>query len=157
MAVDRDDLPFIDEHQVLVSAPAPAVWRALATALGRSRPGGAQALAGLLAAQPRRASGMLFDEGAAVPGFSVAEAVPGKSVRLTGRHRFSRYALSFTLAAGPAGTTLSARTHARFPGLHGRLYRALVIGSGAHRVVTTRLLRAIRRLAEGYGVVESAP
>jgi hypothetical protein len=67
---------------------------------------------------------------------------------LTGRHRFSRYALILTLAEQPDGTMLCARTQASFPGLHGSLYRALVIGSGAHRVLVRRLLRTIRRSAE---------
>jgi hypothetical protein len=54
----------------------------------------------------------------------------------------------FTLEDRGEGTELSARTLARFPGLHGRAYRALVIGSGAHRLVTRRWLRRIGRLAE---------
>jgi hypothetical protein len=40
---------------------------------------------------------------------------------------------------------LRAETHAAFPGLLGRLYRAAVIGSGGHRLVTRRLLRQIAR------------
>lgn len=142
------DLPFVDEPQVLVSAPAAAVWRSLARQVARPRLGGAEALAHLLAAEPRRASGTPLREGATLPGFAVAEAVPERRLRLTGRHRFSQYALTFTLDAEPGGTMLSARTDARFPGLHGWVYRQLVIGSGAHRVFVTRLLRAVRRQAE---------
>jgi hypothetical protein len=134
-----------------VSAPAPAVWRSLTGLLGRPRPAATNAFAHLVAAEPRRASGTLFDEGATLPGFKVTEAVPGRRVRLAGRHRFSQYALVLTLAAQPDGTVLSARTYARFPGLHGAVYRQLVIGSGAHRVFVTRLLRAVRRRAEPQG------
>jgi hypothetical protein len=149
MAPDRD-LPFVDEHQVLVRAPAPAVWRSLAAQLTRSRMGSG-ALAHLLAAQPRRAEGTLFEEGASVPGFKVCEALPAQNVRLTGHHRFSRYALTLTLIGRPEGTMLSARTDAEFPGLRGRLYRGLVIGSGAHTILMKRLLQAVRRRAEASG------
>ena len=143
---DRD-LPFVDEHQVLVSAPADAVWRSLTAQVNRSF-GGAGTVAHLLGTQPRRGAGTPLDQGATLPGFRVAEAVPGSFARLTGRHRFSRYALTLTLAARPDGTLLSARTDAAFPGPHGRLYRALVIGSGAHRLFVRRLLDAVRRQAE---------
>jgi hypothetical protein len=34
-----------------------------------------------------------------------------------------------------------------FPGLHGRLYRLLVIGSGGHGVATRHILRSISRKA----------
>jgi len=79
---------------------------------------------------------------------AVADAVPERRVSLVGRHRFSRYALVFTLAEQPTGTTLAALTYAEFPGLRGTVYRGLVIGSGAHRVLVRRLLRDVRRGAE---------
>jgi hypothetical protein len=83
-----------------------------------------------------------------VVGFAVAESVPGRSVQLVGRHRFSRYALGFELTVHSGLTTLAARTHAEFPGLRGAVYRGLVIGSGAHRLLVRRLLRDVRRQAE---------
>jgi hypothetical protein len=147
-----DDLPFIDEQNLLVSAPALAVWRSLTMQLTPSRLTSAEAFTRLLAAEPRRASGRPLGEGATLPGFKVAEAVPGRRVRLTGRHRFSQYALILTLLTQPDGTMLSARTYAEFPGLRGSVYRRLVIGSGAHRVVVARLLHAVRRQAEGHSV-----
>lgn len=147
-----NDLPFIDEHQVLVSAPALAVWRSLTMQLTRPRLTSGEAFAHLLAAEPRRASGRPLGEGATLPGFKVAEAVPGRRVRLTGHHRFSQYAFILTLVTQPDGTMLSARTDAKFPGLHGCAYRRLVISSGAHRVFVARLLRAVRRQAEGQSV-----
>jgi hypothetical protein len=79
--------------------------------------------------------------GEAVPGFRVVEAEPGRRLVLGGRHRFSRYTLTFVIEDG----FLRAQTHAAFPGVLGRLYRAAVIGSGAHRVVTRRLLRQVVR------------
>jgi hypothetical protein len=101
----------------------------------------------LLGTAPRRASGSGLQPGATVPGFAVAEVEPARRVRLTGRHRFSVYALTFELAPDVGGTVLTARTNAAFPGPHGRLYRLLVISSGAHRVAVGRILRAVRRRA----------
>ena len=143
-----NDLPFIDQHQVLVAAPAPAVWRSLATQMTGLRRAGTQVFAHVLATEPRRAAGESLGEGATMPGFEVVQAAPGHRVRLMGRHRFSRYALTFTLVEKPDGTLLSARTDAEFPGLRGGAYRRLVIGSGAHRVVVARMLRAVRHRAE---------
>jgi hypothetical protein len=76
-----------------------------------------------------------------VPGFRVVEAEPCRRLALRGRHRFSNYALTFVLD----GDRLRAQTHAAFPGVLGRLYRAAVIGSGGHRLVTRRLLRQVAR------------
>jgi hypothetical protein len=141
------DLPFVDEHQVLVAAPAAVVWRSLAQQFGQfGRP--ARAYAHLIAAEPRRASGELFEEGATVPGFWVTDVVAEQRVRLTGRHLFSRYALDLALTPQPDGTRLSARTYAEFPGPHGAVYRGAVIGSRAHHVLVRRMLRSIRRRAE---------
>jgi hypothetical protein len=42
---------------------------------------------------------------------------------------------------------LRAQTHAAFPGIVGQLYRAAVIGSGAHRLVVRRLLSRVARAA----------
>jgi hypothetical protein len=39
-----------------------------------------------------------------------------------------------------------ARTWAEFPGPAGAAYRALVIGSGGHRLVVRRMLRRVARL-----------
>jgi hypothetical protein len=41
------------------------------------------------------------------------------------------------------GDRVRAQTYAAFPGVKGRVYRALVISSGAHRFVTQRLLRRV--------------
>ena len=46
----------------------------------------------------------------------------------------------------PAGSTsLHAHSYAEFPGVHGRVYRALVIGTRAHVVATNHMLRSVRR------------
>ncbi|MFI2651475.1 hypothetical protein [Micromonospora fulviviridis] len=142
------DLPFVDEHRALVAAPPAEVWRSLGTQFTHHGATGADLLAHLLGTVPRRAAGPPLTEGAALPGFAVAEVVPGRRLRLAGRHRFSRYVLQFDLADRADGTLVSARTYAEFPGLHGGLYRLLVIGSGGHRLAVRRMLRDIRDRAE---------
>ena len=68
---------------------------------------------------------------------------------LAGRHRFSSYALIFRLDdLGTHGTRLRAETRAEFPGVKGRLYRTLVIGTRAHVIVTRALLAAVERHSE---------
>jgi hypothetical protein len=70
---------------------------------------------------------------------------------LAGRHRFSVYLLSFRLEdAGSGRTRLVAETRAAFPGLKGSVYRALVIGTRMHVVVTRRILSATKRRAERH-------
>jgi len=139
-------LPFVDEHRVLVSAPAFVVWSALAAQIPQFA--GSETFVRLLGASPNRASGEPIAKGATLPGFRVAEAVPGHRLRLTGRHHFSRYELLLTLAEHPGGTLLSASTYAAFPWPHGRVYRLIVIGSRIHRALVIRLLRDVRRRAE---------
>ena len=126
-------LPFVDEHQIMVTASPDVVWATLrryaneSLGLGRGHP-----LALLLGTRPRT-------------GFEVSREVPMQELCMTGRHRFARYALVFELAEAAAGqTVLKAKTYAEFPGLHGRVYRALVIGTRAHVVATNRILRSIR-------------
>jgi hypothetical protein len=136
------------QTSVSEAAPALAVWQSLVARLTGSRRAGADAFAVLVGAEPRRATTGPFAEGSTLPGFAVAAAEPGRRLRLTGRHRFSKYALVLNLDESPDGTVLSARTYAEFPGLRGKAYRQLVIGSGAHHVVVTRLLRDIGRRAE---------
>ena len=68
---------------------------------------------------------------------------------LEGEHRFSRYALIFHLDPLPGGRSrVRAETRAAFPGLRGRAYRALVIGTRGHVLAVKRLLRAVRARAE---------
>jgi hypothetical protein len=148
VTVDLPALPFIDEHQVRVDAPPLAVWSQVGRAV-RERPEFlSRVLVCLLGAESRSASGNPLARGATLPGFTVTEAVPGARLVLSGRHNFSEYALIFTIVEQGPGAVLSARSHARFPGLHGRMYRALVIGTGAHRILLTRLLRGVKRAAE---------
>jgi uncharacterized protein YndB with AHSA1/START domain len=141
-------LPLVDEHETLIAAPADAVWRALVHQLASFRTTPAAFYAHLVGADARGASGDLPQLGATLPGFTVTEVSPQHHLVLTGEHRFSRYSLTFTLAQRPDATVLSARTHARFPGLHGRAYHGLVISSQGHRFLVRRLLRSVRRRTE---------
>ena len=148
---DPSLLPLVDEHAISVRAPRLAVWRRLGASLrGSGRAGGP--LTRLLGAQSGDRTGDPLAVGSTIPGFAVVDAIPGERLVLAGRHRFSEYRLVFTLTGTDGTTRLAARSEARFPGLHGRAYRALVIGSGGHRVVVRRWLRAIARAAEAEKV-----
>jgi hypothetical protein len=140
-------LPYIDEHVSTVDAGRERTWAAL-VAVGRAHLGGGGAgpAVHLLRVDPPRASGdwSAPQAGATLPGFAVEEALPPSRLALAGRHRFSRYALVFDLEeAAPGRTRIRARTWAAFPGVLGRAYRALVIGTGGHRLVVRRLLRRV--------------
>lgn len=90
-------------------------------------------------------------------GFEIAERASPDRLALVGRHRFAHYQLAFDLTEAAGGTThLRATTHAEFPGVRGRIYRALVIGTRLHVVATTRILRAIRRCAESIAAAVPA-
>jgi hypothetical protein len=134
-----DHLPHIDEHVVATHAPRDAVWASLIRTL-RHTMGGSGAFARLLGCDPVQSTEH-FDGsvGQTLPGFRVVDAEPGYHLTLEGRHRFSRYRLTFELDT----TRVRARTDAAFPGALGRLYRAAVIGTGGHKLVTRRMLRQI--------------
>jgi hypothetical protein len=136
------DLPLIDVHTTTVPAPPERAWACLEHVLPQGR--GAEVVATLLGCEDTATAGGLA-AGARVPGFRVAEARPPVQLRLVGRHRFSRYELRFDLRpAGGGGTEVTATSLAAFPGPHGRVYRALVIGSGGHVVAVRRMLRGVR-------------
>jgi Protein of unknown function (DUF2867) len=150
MAPDPDSLPFVDEHGVEVAAPPEVVWPALCrVAEGSFSSPAAAWFAGMVGCESTEVSGPRpLAEGSAFPGFVVARAEPGSELALAGRHRYSDYALVFRLSGEDGTTRLRAETRARFPGGAGRLYRAAVIGTRGHVVVTTRLLAAVKRRAE---------
>ncbi|MFC3961089.1 hypothetical protein [Nocardia jiangsuensis] len=121
-------LPYIDEHARSFDADPARVWRALLTVVCRDP-----------------------DDPATVPrGFRLDEADAPRRLALRGRHWFSRYALIFELDdLGPDGTRVRAQTWAEFPGVRGAVYRALVIGSGGHRIVVREMLRRIGAAVPG--------
>jgi hypothetical protein len=145
-------LPYIDVHEVEVAADVNAAWRALLRVARGSLGGtGQRRLAQALRVEPPSVSGRWtadVEPGAALPGFAVERVRRPELLSLRGGHRFSRYRLDFELsAAGSDRSHLRARTWAEFPGLAGAAYRALVIGTGAHRLVVRRLLRQIAKAA----------
>jgi hypothetical protein len=150
MHPDPDALPFVDEHGVEVSAPPEVVWDSLCrVAEGSFSSSAASRFARLLGCESTTVSGPRpLAEGSTFPGFVVTRAESGSQLALVGRHRYSEYALVFHLSAGGDGTRLRAETRARFPGSAGRLYRAAVIGTRGHVLVTMRLLTAAKRRAE---------
>jgi hypothetical protein len=141
-------LAFIDEHTVRVAAPPAAVWAALGQTLGRYSGRPVRIITTLLGTDPRLSTGDPLTTGATIPGFRVREAIPDQRLVLAGRHHFAEYELVFTLAAAGSGTRLGALSYSDFPGLHGRLYRAVVVGSRGHRVAVRRLLLLIARTAD---------
>jgi hypothetical protein len=150
MRPDPDALPFVDEHGIEVAASPDAVWEALGRVVeGSFSSSAASRFARLLGCESTAASGPRpFAEGSTFPGFAVARAQPGTELALAGRHRYSEYALVFHLAGNGTTTRLRAETRARFPGPAGSLYRAAVIGTRGHVLVTMRLLAAVKRRAE---------
>ncbi|MEK6227999.1 MAG: hypothetical protein AABM31_01560 [Actinomycetota bacterium] len=143
-------LPFIDEHALAIDASRERVWDALLKVAPAGFEGrGPATFARLLGCEPATSSGPRpIDVGSTIPGFAVTRADPASRLELAGRHRFSRYELVFTLREDArSGTRLGAETWAVFPGIHGRAYRAAVIGTRGHVVVVRRILAAVARRA----------
>jgi hypothetical protein len=143
-----EQLPYIDEHSIQITATPERVWDELGSSLraelGRALPTSLTQAWGLV---PDTCQGEWRGAprlGDALTGFTVVEADRPKRLALRGKHRFSRYELAFELDAAPSGgCMLRARTSAAFPGPLGRVYRALVIGTRGHRLLVRRLLREI--------------
>jgi hypothetical protein len=146
-----EQLPYIDEHSVEIETPPAATWKALLRvaegSFGSERTG---KVARLLGCADTASSGPRpLTEGSAFPGFHVELAKPNSELALRGSHRFSDYALIFRLDESSVGRTwLRAETRAVFPGLKGATYKALVIGTRGHVLVTRRLLNAVKYRAE---------
>lgn len=140
-----EDLPFVDEHSIQVSASRESAWRALTSVLGGQLRGQVPAFAvRALGAQPHARVGDWRHDaltGDALPGFRVVDSQRPSRLALRGEHRFSRYALVFELdELGHDSCVIRAQTWAAFPGSTGRVYRALVIGSQMHVLAVRQLL-----------------
>ena len=90
-----------------------------------------------------------LEVGSTFPGFHVAELIPERLLALRGSHHFSDYELVFRLEPlGGVRTRLVAETRADFPGVKGRAYRALVIGTRMHVLVVRRVQRSVAHRVE---------
>lgn len=148
--VPIESLPFIDEHWIEIAAKPEEVWDALIrTVAGVSEARSGAPMAKALGCEEIVAEGETGEIGSKIPGFVVTRSVRPAVLALMGQHRFSRYALIFSILEKPSGLMLlSAQTRAEFPGRKGRVYRGLVIGTHGHVVVTTSILRQVRKRAE---------
>ncbi|HTA13973.1 MAG TPA: hypothetical protein VK781_03860 [Solirubrobacteraceae bacterium] len=146
-----EQLPYIDEHSIQIDTTAERVWGALIsvlrTDLGRPARAPLTRALGVTPGEMRGAWGPTVVLGDTLPGFAVADVDAPRRLALRGHHRFSRYALTFELTGTESGCGLRARTSAEFPGLTGGAYRALVIGTRAHRLIVRRLLFNVARRA----------
>jgi hypothetical protein len=147
-----ETLPFIDDHVRSFEASADAVWTALIKTLRKSlRATLPRPVAQVWGLQQTSRVGAWKDSvsvGDSILGFTVAQCEPSRLLTLRGAHRFSRYELRFELQTSASGSVeVHAKTYAVFPGFLGMLYRALVIGSGGHRIVVRWILRRIARQA----------
>ncbi len=150
-ASELDPLPHIDEHSAVSERGLQATWASLLHVVEASFSSG-------LAPRFTRALGCAdtapggsrpLAPGSTLPGFHVAEVSAPHRLVLLGSHRYSRYALSFTLEEldEDRRTRLRAETRAEFPGVKGTIYKSLVIGSRIHVLVTRRILVAVDRRA----------
>jgi hypothetical protein len=143
-----EQLPYIDEHCIQIAATPADVWDRLISVLG-SQLRSLGSLAPLLGLSPAQARGDWRGAvGDALPGFEIVESEVPRRLALRGRHRFSRYALVFELdAISEQSCTLRAQGWAEFTSVLGRAFRALVIGTGGHRLAVRRMLRGIAERA----------
>ena len=148
--VPVESLPPIDEHAVVVRASPEQTWDAIVETLPRSFGGRlSQRGAGILGCEHTEVDGSAATIGATLPGFIVARSIRPAMLTLLGEHRFSRYALVFRVdELDEQRSALRAETRADFPGMRGRIYKTLVIGSRGHVLAIMRVLRAIRKQAE---------
>lgn len=149
--VPLESIPFIDEHSTTVAATPEVTWEALAATVAGSGAGHLERVVVRgLECVPGKATGNVPAIGSTIPGFIVTRSVRPACLALMGEHRFSRYALVFTISErlGQDSVELAAQTRAVFPGVSGRIYRGLVIGTRGHVVATRAILRSVRRRAE---------
>jgi hypothetical protein len=148
--VPIESLPFVDEHHIEIAASPEQVWDALIHVVGGVSEGRkGRPVARALGCAQTEAEGEPGEIGSTIPGFVVTRSIRPAVLALMGQHRFSRYALIFSIVEKPSGLVLlSAQTRAEFPGGRGRIYRGLVIGTRGHVLVTTSILRSVRKRAE---------
>ena len=144
--MDVAALPYVDEHTKIIAAGVDDVWRVLLEIFEETftRPVAAR-YARIVRCDDRAVAGPRpLAAGSRVPGFRVVVAVPGSELVLVGHHHFSSYALTFRLQPiGMNQSRVQVETRAAFPGLAGRVYRLMIIGTGGHVVAVRRLLARV--------------
>ena len=147
--IPLESLEHIDEHGILIMASRERAWEALLETVPRAFSGVGGRIAKLLGCSETERSGEPSRIGSTIPGFMVARVIEPAALALEGQHRFACYGLIFSLEPKEdEETLLRAETRAEFPGVKGRIYRALVVGTKGHVIVVDRLLRAVKRRAE---------
>lgn len=144
-------LPYIDEHVAQIRARTDDTWTALTAVMAGATPKPGIAVDMMLRPDPGTLTGDWTDVRAdnTIVGFRVTEARPNQRLALAGKHNFSRYRLVFDMETVENElVVLHARSWGEFPGVPGRIYRGLVIGTGGHRLVMSMMLRRIKRQAE---------
>ncbi|HYJ70445.1 MAG TPA: hypothetical protein VEX15_22560 [Nocardioidaceae bacterium] len=129
---------YIDEHSIRIEAARDEVWTVLhdyAERLRFTAPWDGVARR-LLGTQPPG-------------GFAIVDEETARLIALDGRHRFARYRLEFDLSVADGASRLSARSYGDFPGIHGRAYRAVVVGTRGHVLAVRYMLHTIRRRCTG--------
>ena len=127
--MDMERLPYIDEHAITVEANREDTWSALLRVMCRDP----------------------HDPSTVPTGFVLDEVRAPDRFALKGRHPFAVYRWVFELDSAPDDrprTRVLALTWADFPGVRGKIYRALVIGTGGHRVAVRWTLKRIAALAD---------
>lgn len=144
------ELPYIDEHAIEVGASAERAWDAVGATMGGGAPSPVvRAGARVLGCRDVDVRGDALVAGSTFPGWRVAEAARPERLVYEGRHRFSRYMLTYRIdPLGPRRSRVRAETRAAFPGPAGSAYRAMVIGTRMHVVALRRMLGSIRQRAE---------
>ena len=160
---EEPELPWVDEHATELDATPAAVWPALLRTVEKMTAGrAAPRYARMVGCADTEAGGPRpLEVGSTVPGFHVARLNPQRLLVLRGSHHFSDYELAFRLEPlGGVRTRLVAETRAVFPGVKGRAYRALVIGTHMHVLVVRSVQRGVAhrvertRASSGTGVRE---
>ena len=148
MPDDVAALPHLDEHSVFVAASPEGVWEALGTLELSGYV--AETYSRLLGCEDTHPTGPRpLAEGSSFPGFHVVDIERPRELVLAGRHRFAHYGLIFRIDESGASTTkLSAESRTAFPGIPGRIYRFLLMNSGAHVLSVRRMLKTVQRRAE---------
>jgi hypothetical protein len=145
-------LPYIDDHAREIEVSPEQVWAALLATLRSDSPKLPKWLTAAWGLQhPTRIGTWNANVavGDTLTGFAAVEVEAFRVLTLRGRHRFSDYELRFELERLATGRTrLHAKSSAAFPGIKGRVYRGLVIGTRGHRVAVRRILAQVARRAE---------